>query len=70
MRTFYLGYFENTSDSTRIFHVCWIGRAHDHACFRAGQIKRGCLLLDDRLLHYLLDDDDVTLDWTLVKDIW
>lgn len=70
VRSFYIGCFIPTSDSTAHFVVKWIGANYEKAVHLLQTHFRSHLLLDDRMLHYLLVDDDVYMDWTQVKEIY
>lgn len=69
VKTYYIGCFKKTSDSTAIFEVRWIGSHYEKAIYLLSTVFKRHLLLDDHLLHYLLVDDDVVMDWSRVKDI-
>lgn len=70
VRSYYIGCFMMTSDSTAHFVVKWIGSSYDKAVLLLQTHFKRHLLLDDRMLHYLLVDDDVYMDWTQVKEIY
>lgn len=69
-RSYYIGCFVKTSDSTACFQIKWIGSYYDKAVRLLQTHFKSHLLLDDRMLHYLLSDDDVVMDWTRVKEIY
>ena len=70
VRSYYIGCFVKTSDSTAHFQVKWIGSYYDKAVRLLQTHFKSHLLFDDRMLHYLLVDDDVAIDWTQVKEIY
>lgn len=69
-RSYYIGCFVKTSDSTAQFQVKWIGSHYEKAVRLLQSHFPSHLLLDDRILHYLLTDDDVYMNWTQVKEIY
>lgn len=68
-RSYYIGCFIKTSDSTACFQVKWIGSFYDKAVRLLQTHFKHHVLIDDRMLHYLLVDDDIGMDWTHVKEI-
>lgn len=70
VRSYYIGCFVNTSDYTAHFQIKWIGAYYDKAVRLLQTHFKSHLLLDDRMLHYLLADDDVYMDWSHVKEIY
>lgn len=70
VRSYYIGCFVPTSDSTAHFQIKWIGSYYDKAVRLLQTHFKSHLLLDDRMLHYLLTDDDVRMDWSAVKEIY
>lgn len=68
-RTYYIGRFVSTSDYTALFEVCWIGTHYEKAVRLLDTVFKKHLILDDYMIHYLLTDDDVTMDWSRVKEV-
>lgn len=68
-RTYYIGCFVPTSDYTSLFEVRWIGTHYEMAVRLLDTVLKKHLLLDDYMIHYLLTDDDVTMDWSRVKEV-
>lgn len=69
-RSYYIGCFVKNSDYTAYFQVKWIGSYYEKAVRLLQTHFPSHLLLDDRMLHYLLTDEDVCMDWSLVKEIY